>query len=203
METDRSIRLMARERTMPASARDRLVDAALELFQREGFHATGIDRILTKAGVARMTLYNHFKSKDELILAALRRADERFRNWFMQEVERRATKPRERLLALFEVLAEWHRRPEFHGCVFGGAASEFADAGNPIQGACAEHKRLMLRWVRSLASDAGATDPDALAQELCLLMDGATAQATVCAERGSAVIAGRVARAVIDDALSG
>ncbi|MFG0275875.1 MAG: TetR/AcrR family transcriptional regulator [Phycisphaerales bacterium] len=186
---------------MPASARDRLVDAALDLFQREGFHATGIDRILSKAGVARMTLYNHFKSKDELILAALRRADERFRNWFMQEVERRATKPRERLLALFDVLADWHRRPEFHGCVFGGAASEFADAGNPIQGVCAEHKRLMVHFVRTLASDAGAPDPDALAQQLCLLMDGATAQATVCAERESAQVAARVARAVIDEAL--
>ena len=69
---------------MAAGKRDQLIEAALELFQREGFHATGVDRILAEAGVAKMTLYHHFRSKDELILAALRLRDERFRNTFMK-----------------------------------------------------------------------------------------------------------------------
>jgi AcrR family transcriptional regulator len=186
---------------MPASARDRLVDAALDLFQREGFHATGIDRILARAGVAKMTLYNHFRGKDDLILAAIRRADERFRNWFIREVERRATDPRERLRVLFEVLAEWHGRPEFLGCVFGGAASEFADSENPIHSACAEHKRLLRQWIRSVCAEAGATDPDELARRLCLLMDGATSQAAVCGACDAAKVAGTIAEQLIDGAI--
>ena len=89
---------------MAVSRRDHLVDTALEMFCRDGFHATGIDKILAHAGVAKMTLYNHFRSKDELILAALRRRDEKFRNWFMRAVERLGKTPRNRLLAIFDAL---------------------------------------------------------------------------------------------------
>ena len=78
---------------MASGKRDHLIDTALGLFSRYGYHAMGIDRILAESGVAKMTLYNHFKSKDELILAVLRRRDERFRNWFMRTVERRAKAP--------------------------------------------------------------------------------------------------------------
>ena len=87
---------------MPSDRREHLLDTALSLFGTEGFHATGIDKILASAGVAKMTLYNHFRSKDELILAALRRRDERFRHWFVREVEHRAATPRDRLLAAAE-----------------------------------------------------------------------------------------------------
>ena len=101
---------------MATSRREHLVDTALELFYQDGFHATGIDKILAKAGVAKMTMYKHFKSKDELILAVLRRRDELFRNWFMREVERRAQTPSERLLALFDVYDDWlHDDGSSHG----------------------------------------------------------------------------------------
>ena len=91
---------------MALSRRDHLVETALGLFMRDGFHATGIDAILAEAGVAKMTLYNHFKSKDELILAALRLRDEQFLEWLVSAVEARADKPRGRLLALFGALDE-------------------------------------------------------------------------------------------------
>ncbi|MDJ0935396.1 MAG: helix-turn-helix domain-containing protein, partial [Kiloniellales bacterium] len=110
---------------MTATRRDHLVDTAAKLFARHGFHATGIDRILAEAGVAKMTLYKHFRSKDELILAALRRRDEEFRNWFRRRVEARADAPRARLLAVFDVLAEWFEQPDFAGCTFVAAAAEF------------------------------------------------------------------------------
>lgn len=187
---------------MPPTARDRLIDAALELFQREGFHATGIERILSEAGVARMTLYNHFHSKEELILAAVRRADERFRRWFKQEVRRRAKTPRERLLAIFDVQGEWHRSPRFHGCVFSGAASEYTDQEHPVHAACAEHKRLMLHWVRSLAEEAGAKDPQETAGTLCLLMDGATCRAATCGDADAAAFAKEVAESLLPTLLS-
>ncbi len=162
---------------MAASRRDHLVATASALFNRDGFHATGIDKVLAAAGVAKMTLYNHFKSKDELILAALRRRDETFRNWFLRTLESRAKTPRARLLAVFDVLAEWFAQPDFQGCLFISAAAEYKRLEDPIHAACAEHKRLLLGTLRRLASEAGAAEPEALAQQLNLLVEGATVTA--------------------------
>ena len=186
---------------MAKGRRDHLVDTALALFQRDGYHATGIDRILGEAGVAKMTLYNHFKSKDELILAALRLRDERFRNWFMRDVERRTRDPRGRLVACFDVLAEWFARPDFSGCTFINAAAEFGQSGNPIHGACAEHKRLVAAYVRDLVEAAGATEPQDLADGLVLLMEGAVVMTHVAGDAEAAAKAKRAAEVLIGHAL--
>ena len=87
--------------------REQLIDTAIDLFAKHGFHATGIDRILAVSGVSKKTLYRHFRSKDELILAALRKYDGLFRNNFMREVESRGTTPKERLLAVFDAARAW------------------------------------------------------------------------------------------------
>ena len=185
---------------MPSARRDQLIDTALDLFYRHGFHATGIDKILARSGVAKMTLYKHFKSKDELILAALRRRDENFRNWFMRAVERAASTPRERLLAIFDVLGEWTGGPDFSGCMFINASAEFAEQDNPIHAASAEHKRLVLAYVRELAAAAGATEPAALAEGLMLLLEGAIVMAHVAGQRDAAVQAKRAGAALLRDA---
>lgn len=164
---------------MASPKRDHLVDTALGLFNRGGFHATGIDKILSEAGVAKMTLYKHFKSKDELILAVLRRRDEKFRNWFMRTVEARAGTPRDRLLAAFDALAEWFEERDFSGCMFINASAEFAPHDDPIHAAAAEHKRLVLAYFREQAEAAGADDAPGLALELMLLMEGAIVMAYV------------------------
>ena len=180
---------------MASSRRDHLVDTALDLFCREGFHATGIDTILAESGVAKMTLYKHFRSKDELILATLRRRDERFRNWFMRAVESRAATPRERLLAMFDALGEWAQGRDFTGCMFINASAEFAKRDDPIHAAAAEHKRLVLAYVRDTAAAAGARDADELAWQLTLLMEGAIVMAHVCGATEQAVAKGRKAAA--------
>ena len=136
---------------MARGKREELVETALALFGREGFHATGIDRILAEAGVAKMTLYHHFRSKDELILAALRLRDERFRNDFMRRVEKNADDPAERLLAIFDVFAEMFREGGATGCTFINACAEYADPDSPIHRAAAEHKRLFVEYVWALA----------------------------------------------------
>ena len=92
---------------MRPSKRDKIVDTALELFYEHGFHATGIEKVLSGADVARMTLYNHFKSKEELIVAVLRQRDENFRDWVVRYVEQNGKTPRDRLLALFDAHADW------------------------------------------------------------------------------------------------
>jgi len=185
---------------MAVSRREQLIDTAVELFYRDGFHATGIDKILAQAGVAKMTLYKHFKSKDELILAALRRRDEQFRNWFMRAVEGRAADPRERLLAVFDALGEWFARPNFRGCMFVNASAEYCNCDDPINVAAAEHKRLVRNYVRGLAKDAAARDPDELADQLMLVIEGATAMAHTCAETGAAARARRTAEILLDHA---
>jgi len=171
---------------MASARRDRLIDTALDLFYKHGFHATGIDKLLEQAGVAKMTLYKYFKSKDELILAVLRRRDEMFRNWFMRRVEVLADDPRGRLVVMFDVLAEWFVQPGFNGCMFINAAAEFSDCSHPVHGVSAEHKMLMVRYVQEICEAAGAKDGEALANQLVLLMEGAICMSHVAQQQDAA-----------------
>ena len=166
------------------SRRDHLVETALKLFYTEGFHATGIERILAESGVAKMTLYNHFRSKEELILAALRRRDEQFRNWLMGEMEKASKQPEERLLAMFDALDSWFagkafKELGFNGCAFINAAAEFSDEDHPAHRVAAEHKRSIVEYLTRLCTEAGAKQPDRLAEQLALLKEGAIATAHV------------------------
>ena len=188
---------------MPASRREQLVDSAAEIFCREGFNATGIDKVLREAGVAKMTLYHHFRSKNDLILAALRRRDERFRNWLVRTVEgnANANDPRQRLLAVFDALEQWFSAPDFHGCMFINAAAEFGDLADPIHASAAEHKRLVRNYLETLAEDAGAKKPRQLAQQISLLVDGAVVAAQVSGDPSVTKTARAAAEVLIEAAL--
>jgi AcrR family transcriptional regulator len=181
---------------MPASRRDQLLDSATALFDHEGFH-TGIDRLVEAAGVARMTLYNQFASKDGLVLAVLRRRDEQVRSALARDVERRAVAPRARLLAVFDALDAWFRTPDFHGCLFIKAAAEHAQAGAAVRTLCAAHKRRQRDWLEGLARDAGAPDPAALAAQLAILVEGAIVSAQVGGDRHAAAVARSVAATLL------
>ncbi|MEM7627677.1 MAG: TetR/AcrR family transcriptional regulator [Planctomycetota bacterium] len=187
---------------MPVSKCDQLVETALSLFERSGFGAVGIDRVLAEAGVAKMTLYKHFQSKDELVAAALDLKDRRFRAWFINEVERRAAAPRDRLLAIFETLHDVVDQPTFPGCIFARAAAEFGPADHPVHVAAAEHKRLMRQYISTLAAAAGAADAERLSYQLAALMDGAMANLLIggCADLCPAIFA--AAQTLIDAALA-
>jgi len=154
-----------------ASPRERLLEAANELFYREGVHSVGIDRVIEHAGVAKASLYSTFGSKDELVRCYLERRHEARRAHVMAWLERYAT-PRERLLGVFDVLGEIVSAPEFRGCAFVNALAE-SRTKSPIESASA----MMRAWVRQLfvdlAADAGVADPEALARRLVLLYDGA------------------------------
>ena len=187
---------------MASAKRDQLIESALKLFYRQGFHATGIDAIIAESGVARMTLYKHFKSKDELILAVLRHRDERFRHWFSNAVERRATMPGARLLAVFDALEEWFGQPDFTGCMFINASAEFADPAHPIHKTAAAHKILMRRYLSGLARDAGAPTPEALGNSLALLVEGAIVMRHVGGDQAAAAQGRAAALVLIKDALA-
>lgn len=114
--------------TVETDARSRILEAAYELFSRQGIRAVGIDAIIRRSGVARMTLYRNFGSKDELVLAFLERREQRWtRDWLQQEAERRAADPAERLLAIFDVFDDWFRHDDFEGCSFINVLLETTD----------------------------------------------------------------------------
>lgn len=158
---------------MRHSKRDELVQKALKAFYRNGFHATGMDMLATETGVSKTSIYKHFRTKEDLILAALRLRDENFRNWLYRRLEELAANPRDQLTALFDALQEWFEQPEFRGCMFIKAASEYQDADHPIHQQSAEHKRLLQRHFTGLADKAGFKAPDDIARKLLLLKEGA------------------------------
>jgi len=182
---------------MPPSKRNELVDAAVRVFGREGFHATGVERVLQVAGVSRMTLYNHFKSKDELIVAALRRKDEEMRNRLMRFIDGRGGSARERLLSLFDWLGSWLESDDFHGCAFINAAAEFGDASCAIRRVGAEHLLMVRDYLAGLCAEAGAADSGALAEQIAMVYEGAVVLARMVAqvENNPLTIPGIVRRA--------
>jgi AcrR family transcriptional regulator len=148
-----------------------------------------------------MTLYNHFPSKEALILAALHRRDAEFREWFAREVESRARTPRARLLAAFDVIADWCVSPGFYGCTFINASAEFHRRDDPIHVAAAENKRAIARYLRDLAAAAGARDPKSLSEELTVLLHGGLVLSHIHGGAAAVRRAADAAKLVIDDAL--
>src|SRR5688500_3604961 len=164
-----------------ATARDRLIDTAITLFNRYGFHATGVDRIVAVAKVAKKTLYAHFPSKEDLIIAALSRKRAAFSDRFLPAVLATSDQPRERLLALFELAKSWFNDPDFYGCLFVNAAVEYSEAGHPINACAREFKTLLRSFALEQAQAGGAADPEILADQIALLFEGATTVAQVSA----------------------
>ncbi|MBM3535280.1 MAG: TetR/AcrR family transcriptional regulator [Alphaproteobacteria bacterium] len=182
--------------------RAQLIETALRLFYRHGFHATGIDKLLAEAGIAKMTLYKHFGSKDALILACLAERDRLFRAWFESEIDRRGKTGRDRLLAVFDILEAWFKSRDFHGCIFINAAAEHAPAADPVHQAASAHKREVRRILERVAVEAGAGSPALIAGQIHMLMEGATVLAQVAGEIGAAAEGRRAAAALIDAALA-
>jgi len=185
------------------TARDRLIDTAITLFNRYGFHATGVDRIVAVARVAKKTLYAHFPSKEDLILAALSRKRSAFSDKFLPAVLAAADDPRERLLALFELAKSWFADPDFYGCIFINAAVEYSEPGHPINACARDFKTLLRNFARDQAEAGGAADPEDLADKIALLFEGATTVAQVSARPDAATTAKAIAAQLIDQAFRG
>jgi AcrR family transcriptional regulator len=180
-----------------SSKREKLLQTAIKLFMRNGFHAVTVDAISEKAGITKKTLYHHFKSKEELILVALRYRDERFRNDFMREVEGRTEDPKDRLLVIFDVLEEWFREEDFFGCLFVTALGEYPEEGTTIRRFCQEAKRLTQDYITRLAENAGFENAELLSEQFMLLIEGAITMAQVNNSHISAVRAKKAARLLI------
>lgn len=184
---------------MAKSARDNLIQAASHLFYRDGFHAVGLDRILDEVKVTKTTFYNHFESKEALILAVLQYHDRWWRDEFSRLLrDRGGNDPAGQLRAVPVVLQGLLISDTFNGCIFVNVAAEFPLPHDPVHLAAMEHKRLMELILRDLALHAGASDPIALAEQLSMIMEGAYVTSQVTKNPRTAEIARRNAEMVFD-----
>jgi AcrR family transcriptional regulator len=155
------------------NARERILATAYDLFSRRGVRAVGVDTVVAESGVAKMTLYRHFPSKDDLVLAFMERREELWtRGWVEAETERRAATPGERLLAIFDIFDEWFRRDDFEGCSFINVLLEIEDPTNVVHVAAVRHLATIRAFVRGLAEEAGVRDPHTFARQWHTLMKG-------------------------------
>lgn len=158
---------------MSLSTRDRLIQTAHQLFYNDGFRNVGLDRILSKVGVTKTTFYNHFESKDDLVLEVLNWHDRWWRDTFLGLLRKHGgDSPRGQILAIPDALDEVFASGGFNGCIFVNVAVEFPLPHDPAHQAAAAHKRAMGEIIRELAGYAGATDPEAIAREISLVMEG-------------------------------
>lgn len=161
-----------------AGARERIVRTAYDLFVQDGLRAVGVDRIIAEAGVAKSTLYRHFSSKDDLVLAVLeRRIDVWSRGWLQREVTERGRTARGKLLLIFDLLDEWFHRDDYEGCLFINSLLETGVESSPVGPSAARALADVRSFVRQLAEDAHVRDPVRFAARWQLLMMGAIVQA--------------------------
>jgi AcrR family transcriptional regulator len=178
-------------------ARDRILDAASELFNTRGVNSVGVDTIIQHAGVAKMSLYKHFESKDDLVAAFLERTDDHWFAWLTETVERLSPTPKGRPLAFFDALHEWFESPGFRGCPFLNTQAELADDAHPAREACENHADRLRSFIEQTLRAAQIPSAHTLADDLLLLAEGAVTLAVVTGESEPAKRAKRLARTLI------
>jgi AcrR family transcriptional regulator len=185
---------------MSRDARQHILDVAAQRFYAEGFRAVGVDTLVEASGVAKMTLYRHFPSKDHLILAYLQRANEQYWHWFERAIEG-VGDARAQLTALFESTAQLVTSPQCLGCTFQVAAAEFPDPQHPAHALSLEHKNAVRQRLCELARAAGAAQPELLGDHLALLLDGVWAAVRMYGTENHGRHAASAAKTLIDAAL--
>jgi AcrR family transcriptional regulator len=157
-----------------SEARARLLRTASELFYAEGLHSVGIDRIVAAAPVTRATLYKHFPSKDDLVVAYLTQADDAIRDRAATARTQDAS-PDDVIRAVAGSIADDIRRPGFRGCAFLNAAAEYADPAHPVHQAVLRHRQWFLDTMTELFTATGKPDAEPAARHFVMLRDGAMA----------------------------
>jgi AcrR family transcriptional regulator len=178
--------------------RERILVAATRLFADEGINATSVDRVITEAGVAPMTVYRHFAGKDELVTATLERWSREWLGWLRQEAGEDGDDAGARLERLWDALEKWFADEGFRGSYVANVATELrAKPGHPAQATIAIHRAALRELLTEIASSAGVPLPTEAALQLHMLIDGATAAAVVDRQPGAAASARAMATTVL------
>lgn len=184
---------------LPDSPRERILEVASQLFYQNGIRAVGIDTIIAKADVAKMTFYKHFKTKDMLIVEFLKRRDERWRAWFQETVYRLAPQVQDRPLAIFDALEERFLTADFRGCAFINTMVEVADSDHLAHQTAAEHKQKVQSFIQSVLIEAQINNAEELSKAFMLLVDGAIVTAVREKTPNSAKEAKKIAASLISN----
>jgi AcrR family transcriptional regulator len=180
--------------------KDKVFQTAARLFYQHGYRAIGVDTIAAESGIGKMTLYRHYPSKDDLIVAYLKNSNELFWKNF-EQITKDSPTPRKKLQAFFQALQDYVKTPECYGCPFLNVVTEYPETDYPGHQVALEHKQSVRVRFRQLAKEAGATKPDALADQLFLLMDGAYMASRMFGTKNPAAHVAEAARTLIDSAL--
>ena len=183
--------------TETTAARERLLLAASDLFCRQGINATGVDAIVAAAGTAKTTLYKAFGSKEGLIEAVLEHEGSAWRDWFIGQVDALPGDASAKLVHLFDVLKKWFAEEHFYGCPFINAVGECDKDDDRMRTIALKHKGLVMEKIRELARAARPDDPEGLAHEMALLIDGAIVSALITRDPGVADHARNAAQRVL------
>jgi AcrR family transcriptional regulator len=175
--------------SITSEARQRILETADRLFYQDGIRAVGIDRIIAEAEVAKMSLYKHFPSKDELILAALKYREEKAMEFFRLAMERHNKKAKNPLRAFFIALKDWFESPGFRGCAFQNAAVELADPAHPATEFVRGHKQRFSEFLRGLVEEAIGKSAAKIASVVVLLVEGAIVTAVIQGSPNAADVA--------------
>src|SRR5215469_16082425 len=182
------------------SARGRLLSAATHLFCKNGINATGIDAIIDEAGTAKTTLYKLFGSKTNLVHAVLESEGRQWREWFIGAIEQGGGNAETKLARIFPALKSWFGEERFYGCPFINAVGEHDKDQKQFRAIALKHKKVVLAHIEKLADEMGATEPETLAHQLALLMDGAIVAAMVSHNPAVADTAGLAACSLFEPA---
>jgi AcrR family transcriptional regulator len=178
----------------PPDARERILRTSYELFRRNGVNIVGIDRIVAESGVAKTTLYRHFRSREDLVLAVLERHEKVWTwDWLEHEIKRRARTPEAQLLAVFDALDDWFHQPDFEGCLFTNSLLETHARASRIRSTSMEKLAIIRALLQRLAEEAGIRDPEVFARQIQMLMLGsivAAVDGNLEAARQARVLAG-------------
>ena len=182
------------------SARGRLLSAATHLFCKNGINATGIDAIIEQAGTAKTTLYKLFGSKTNLVHAVLENEGRQWREWFIAATESGGGDAQTKLTRIFPALKSWFGEERFYGCPFINAVGEHDKDQKQFRAIAMRHKKVVLAHIENLAREMGAAEPEVLAHQLALLIDGAIVAAMVSRNPNVADTAGQAACLLLEPA---
>ena len=174
---------------MTSSARQRILETADRLFYEEGVRAVGIDRIIAEANVAKMTLYTHFPSKDDLVLAVLKHREVGVSEFFRSAMQRHGQKTKGPLRAFFAALKEWFESPGFRGCAFQNVAVELADPAHAGTEFVRGHKQCFGEFLRALVEQSVGKAAAKVAPAVTLLVEGAIVTAVIQGKPDAADVA--------------
>jgi len=186
--------------TSTTNTREKILATAEQLIYQNGIQATGMDLLVKTSGVARKSIYRYFATKDDVAAAALNARDVRWMDWFRTESDKADT-PQARILKMFDVLKGWFESDGFRGCAFINTAGEIGDPQDPIRLIARLHKQKLLDYMLELCEQLGIADPQVLAKQLLILVDGAITVARVMGDYSAAESARAVAQSMLEQRL--